>query len=50
MKTECSNQQLTLLGFDMRKIVIKNDASVNSSDGGILLLGKIEQRFGIILG
>ena len=48
MNTQCSDRQLTLQGIDKRKIVIKNDASVNSSDGGLLLLGKLEQRFGII--
>ena len=48
MNTQCSDRQLTLQGIDKRKIVIKNDASVNSSDGGLLLLGKLEQRFDII--
>ena len=48
MNTQCNDQQLALQGFDKRKIIIKNDASVNSSDGGLLLLGKLEQRFGII--
>lgn len=48
MSTQCNGQQLTLQGIDKRNIVIKNDASVNSSDGGLLLLGKLEQRFGII--
>ena len=46
MNTQCNDQQLTLQGFDKRKIIIKNDASVNSSDGGLLLLGKLEHRFG----
>jgi len=30
------------------KSVIKNDAKVNSSDSGLLLMKKLEKRFGII--
>ena len=48
MNTQCNGQQLTLQGLDNRKIVVSNDSKVNSSDGGFLLLGKLEQRFGVI--
>jgi hypothetical protein len=48
MNTECNGAPLTLQGLDSRNIVVSNDAAVNSSDGGLLLLGKLEQRFGII--
>lgn len=48
MTTECNGQQLSLQGLDNRKIVVSNDSKVNSSDGGFLLLGKLEQRFGVI--
>ena len=48
MDTQCSGQQLSLQGLDKRKIIIENAGLVNSGDGGLLLLGKLEQRFGII--
>jgi hypothetical protein len=48
MNTQCKDQQLILQGLDSRNIIVSNDAKVNSSDGGLLLLGKLEQRFGII--
>lgn len=48
MNTQCKAQQLILQGLDKRQIVVRNDSKVNSSDGGFLLLGKLEKRFGII--
>ena len=48
MNTQCNDQQLTLQGLDQRNIIIKNDAEVNTSDGGLLLLGKLEKRYQII--
>ena len=48
MNTQCTGRQLTLQGLDKRKIVIENTGAVNSSDGGLLLLGKLEQKFRII--
>ena len=48
MTTQCNGSQLTMQGLDGRQIVVRNDAKVNSSDGGLLLMGKLEKRFGII--
>jgi hypothetical protein len=48
MNTQCTGSQQTLQGLDKRQIIISNDAKVNSSDGGLLLMGKLEKRFRII--
>jgi len=48
MKTQCNPLQLNLQGLDQRKIVVTNDSDVNTSDGGLLLLGQLEQRYHII--
>ena len=48
MNTQCTSEQLILQGLDKRQIVVRNDSKVNSSDGGFLLLGKLDDRFGII--
>ena len=48
MKTQCNPLQLNLQGLDHRKIVVRNDSDVNTSDGGLLLLGQLEQRYHII--
>lgn len=48
MNTQCKDLQLTLQGLDNRKIVVSNDARINSSDAGLLLLGKLDQRYRII--
>ena len=49
--TECSANQLELQGLEIgksRKIIVKNDGKVNSSDAGFLLLQQIEQKHRII--
>lgn len=48
MNTKCNDKQLELQGLGKRKILITNDAEVSSSDGGLVLLHQIEQRYGII--
>lgn len=48
MTTECTGAPLTLQGLDARKFVVSNDSKVNSSDGGLLLLGKLEQSKRVI--
>lgn len=48
MRTQCKTERLELQGLDRRKLVLENSGTVNSSDAGLLLLGKIEQHHGII--
>ena len=48
MNTNCKCQQLEFQGFGRRKIRVKNDGKMNTSDGGYLLLQQIEQKSGII--
>ena len=48
MATHCNDQQLQFQGFGNKKIIVKNDGSVNSSDGGLLLLQQLEQKYRII--
>lgn len=48
MRTQCKTERLELQGFDRRKLVLENSGTVNSSDAGLLLLGKIEQHHAII--
>ena len=48
MKTQCNPLQLDLQGLDHRKIVVRNDSDVNTSDAGLLLLGQLEKRYHII--
>ncbi len=40
MKTQCIPSQLNLQELDHPKVVVNNDSDVNTSDGGLLLLGK----------
>ena len=49
--TECKAHQLELQGMEIgksRKIIVKNDGKVNSSDAGFLLLQQVEQKHRII--
>ena len=49
--TECKANQLELQGLEIgksRKIIVKNDGKVNSSDAGFLLLQQVEQKHRII--
>lgn len=48
MNTECKCQQLEFQGLESRKIVIKNNGKMNSSDAGFLLLQQIEKKHKII--
>jgi hypothetical protein len=44
MKTDCMQLEFSLQGPRGRKIVVKNDGDVASSDGGLVILRQIEQR------
>ena len=44
MKTECNQFELRLQGPKRRKIIVRNDGEATSSDGGLLLLGEIENQ------
>ena len=48
MKTKCKCEQLEFQEFGRRKILVKNDGKMNSSDGGFLLLQQIDRKFHII--
>ena len=48
MDTKCKCEQLEFQGFGRRKIIIKNDGKMNTTDAGYLLLQQIEQKYGII--
>jgi Transposase DDE domain group 1 len=48
METHCSASQLEFQGIGGRRVVVTNDAEVNSSDGGLVLLEELERRFQII--
>lgn len=53
METQCTQRHECLFEFELqggksRKVVVKNDGAVTSSDGGLLLLSRIEQRRGWI--
>ena len=48
MNTECTSGQLEFQGLGRRKIVVKNDASIHSSDAGFLLLSNLEMKHKII--
>lgn len=44
METECIQFELELQGGQSRKIVVKNDGAITSSDAGLLILSRIERR------
>ncbi len=44
METQCKQFELYLQDGRQRKLVIKNDGAVTSSDGGLIILSRIEQR------
>ena len=48
METDCIQFELQLQDGKSRKIVVKNDGAVVSSDGGLVILSRIEQRRGWI--
>jgi hypothetical protein len=48
MTTECTSQQLEFQGVARRTVVASFDGGTLSSDGGILLLGEVDRRRGIL--
>lgn len=48
MNTECTPDQLEFQGFKKRKVIVKHDAEISSSDGGLLLLSEIEKKYSVI--
>jgi len=44
METECIQFELALQDGMSRNVVVKNDGAVTSSDGGLVILSRIEQR------
>jgi len=48
MTTECNPQQLEFQGVARRTVVASFDGGTLSSDGGILLLGEVDRRRGIL--
>ena len=48
MNTKCKCEQLEFQGLGRRKVIIKNDGKMNSTDAGYLLLQQIDRKFRII--
>ncbi len=48
MNTECTREQLEFQGFKKQKVIVKHDAEISSSDGGLLLLREIEKKYSVI--
>jgi hypothetical protein len=48
VKTDCTVKQLEFGGVGGRHLVMKFDGEHVSSDGGLPLLGKVDQRFGLL--
>ena len=48
METDCTQFELALQDGKSRKVVVKKDGAVTSSDGGLAVLSRIEQRRGWI--
>ena len=48
MKTECKQIELVPQGTKGRKVVVRNDGEITSSDGGLILLSQIERKRGFI--
>ena len=48
MTTDCNPQQLEFQGVGRRTVVASFDGGTLSSDGGVLLLGEVERRRGIL--
>ncbi len=49
MNTECTQIELNLQGPRNKRIVVRHDGEIASSDGGLILLQQIERRRGFIL-
>jgi hypothetical protein len=41
MNTDCIPDQMEFQGFKKQKVIVKHDAEIASSDGGLLLLHEI---------
>ena len=48
MKTECNSTQIEFEGVGDRKLVASFDAEHISSDGGVVLLREVDQRFKLL--
>jgi Transposase DDE domain group 1 len=48
MPPDCTAQQLEFQGLNRRTVVARFDGGTLTSDGGLLLLGQVEQRRGIL--
>jgi len=48
VKTECNSSQIEFEGVGTRKLVASFDAEHISSDGGLVLLHRVDQRFGLM--
>jgi len=48
MTTDCNPQQLEFQGVGRRSVVARFDGGRLSSDGGVLLLGEVERRRGLL--
>ena len=46
METQCIQFDMALQDRRNRKVVVKNDGAVTSSDGGLAVLSRIEERRG----
>jgi len=48
MTTDCSPHQLEFQGLTRRMVVASFDGGTLSSDGGVLLLGEVDRRLGLL--
>jgi hypothetical protein len=48
VKTECNAKQVEFDGFGRRKVVASFDAEHITSDGGLVLLHRVDRRFGLL--
>ena len=48
MKTECNSSQVEFEGFGRRKLVASFDAEHITSDGGLVLLERVDRQFGVL--
>ena len=48
MKTECKPAQVEFDGVSGRKLVASFDAEHITSDGGVVLLHRVDRRFGLL--
>jgi len=48
VKTECNSSQVEFEGFGRRKLVASFDAEHITSDGGLVLLERVDRQFGVL--